>query len=79
MPLSINTLRIQSWSNSVVVVCGSMAILTSERYVVDIVTKTVQGAVGPRNGDGCPATIDKRMNLVDGRARTFPKTKRTVD
>ncbi len=66
MPVVINSLTVKSWTDTFVEVCGSTAIATSERYLVDMVAKTVTGGVGPRNGEDCPLTIQKRMKMVDG-------------
>jgi len=66
LPIVINSLVVKSWTETLVEVCGSTAIATSERYLIDISAKTVTGSVGPRNGEDCPSIIEKRMNLIDG-------------
>ena len=73
MPLDINRMKIVSWSEQVVVVCGSTALLTAERYTIDLLRQSVHGAVGPRSdGNDCPDRVTKRMNLIDGHRRSLP-------
>lgn len=66
LPVVINSLAIKSWTDRVVEICGSTAIATSERYLIDVLAKTVSGSVGPRNGNDCPSRVQKRMKLIDG-------------
>ncbi len=66
LPVEINSLAIKSWTNTVLEICGSTAIATSEHYMIDLVAKTVSGSVGPRNAADCPTRIQKRMKMIDG-------------
>jgi hypothetical protein len=70
LPLSINHLRIHSWTEQLVVLCGSTAQFISNRYVVDLLRHEARGEVGDRAAEGeCPTVVTKRVKLVDVRKR----------
>ena len=73
MPLDLNRMQVVSWNHQVIVVCGSTALATAERYTIDLLRQSVHGAVGPKSdGNDCPERLTKRMNLIDGHNRSLP-------
>jgi hypothetical protein len=77
MPLDINRMKVVSWNEQVVVVCGSTGLATSERYVIDVKLEAVSGVVGPKSeGDICPKTINATLKMIDGHIRSLSGLKK---